>query len=130
VDTELVSRIARTAESTAANKRLPRIEDSTSYVEVRLAECHSVLDDAVRILGDVNVFDYGVLLASYNGLTDKDFFQRSRRYRLGEFIEVFGGPARVPPWRKKKCPLVTKKRERVYAHVEWAKALDDRRECA
>jgi hypothetical protein len=99
-------------------------------VEVRLAECHSVLDLAVRILGDVNIIDYGVLLASYNGLTDKDFFQRSRRYRLGEFIEVFGGPACVPPCRKKRCALVTKERERVYAHVEWAKALDDRRECA
>jgi hypothetical protein len=73
VDTELVSRIARTPQSTAANKRLPRIEDSTSYVEVRLAECHSVLDDAVRILGDVSIIDSGVLLASYNGLTDKVF---------------------------------------------------------
>src|SRR5882762_7333580 len=50
-----------------------RIKDSTSYVEVRLAECYSVLDDAVRILGGVSIIDYGVLLASYNGLTDKVF---------------------------------------------------------
>jgi hypothetical protein len=126
VETELSLRLVKALRRCASHGQLLTYQRFHSLCEkgVPLTQRYAALESAVATLADVRDIDYGVLMALDSGLPGAEFFQRYLRYRYGEYVSLMGDPKYHRQTIARKRALVSRERERVYAH---ARLLDEER---
>lgn len=88
---------------------------------------YDVLEQAVRCLAEPRCVDFGVLLASENGLPGDEFYVRFKATRRSEYDRVMGvGTCGRSATRRRT--LAESERARVFAYVQQVCALGTRRQ--
>lgn len=82
-----------------------------------LSARQAMLDEALRVLGNDDEIDYGVLFARDNGLPGPDFFKRYRANRPSEYAALVGDPRYRNATFKQQRQIAATERERVYEHA-------------
>lgn len=120
VESELVDRIAKALQRTAAKRSLLTYQRFHEICgpTVRLARRYEALEQALQSLSDIRTFDYGVLLALDSGLPADDYFKRFMKFRYQEYVARMGDPRVQRQSIKRKWELVQCERERTYRHTE------------
>lgn len=119
MDSNLVERLALALRRAACKRtvlpyqRLHAMLPAQMPVSMR----YDVLEAAAKQLEDLEVCDYGVLLALDCGMPGADFFLRFKRRRFSDYVLALGDPRYTRPTRKKKTALVAAERIRVYQHA-------------
>ncbi|CAB3803240.1 hypothetical protein [Paraburkholderia fynbosensis] len=119
MDANLVKRIALALQEAARNRTLLPYQRLHAMLPGQLPVSlrYDVLEAAAKKLEDLEICDYGVLLALDSGMPGSDFFLRFRRRRLADYILALGDPRYTRPTRKMKTALVAAERARVYQHA-------------
>ncbi|WP_260854501.1 hypothetical protein [Paraburkholderia sp. BCC1884] len=119
MDSNLVERLVIALRQTARNRTVLPYQRLHALLPARMpiAERYDVLEAAAKELEDLEVCDYGVLLALDCGMPGSDFFLRFRRRRFADYVLALGDPRYTRPTQKKKTALVAAERTRVYQHA-------------